>query len=963
MEEKKTLTSSDKLPGCERLTRPEEIKGLSKYLGAIKEAQEEWIEKNMPDEEGGKIGIEVDTIEELPDSVIGIDPTDIESIPDAVIGISDNTKVEVPKEADKLPNPIPKTKIIQDVSKLKVDKKITDLPKEISRIAVGEKEPTEITSYQVGIGGDIKEPTELPNSILSIGSDKEVELPRERLGIGDVIDNISLPVDFPQAPSEGKKEIDLPEGKEKIWPEEINKLPEGKDRIPTEIPNPNLPNERDRIPTKIFDPSLPGNKEQIPGEEKEVEIPAERLTIDPGKDRLNRGIEKRPGEEKDTRLPGDKLKRPAEDKPLKLPDILEKPDIDNKEIDEYVRSRKTSELYTDIIDALTIGHNGKIGAGETKLAGILSASLGKENMTPDELKGAAQSLFQYFQTQKALINAAIIDYPEKRNTTGPSQVNPDTIDITGNKIDRVSYKLPEKLFLEKGDPSTYIRQLAELATYGESGQGWWEGGNSGLSGLGRRTLLDTTLKALVATRGWTEKKLGINRDRLPGESNDFAEVTGKIVGAIKGGINTAEGLISSGNVVRAVGGIGNIIDSFKKQDNGVEDAQRYVADNPTPLNRPGWRNKNIVDPEDGTWNERVNGSGIEITRALPIKATGLELTLEDLCPESKTTITTIDEFKDALAKSPYMTSPHKYIKAKGAKGGSMTLDTNAYWEVVIEPLCKKSLNGGWSFLPHIHEINAENLVEHGVNTHYDKWIPLSNIELQKSKLTSKSLGLFDGEISYPVSVEYTNELRMTVIDDQYKSWRRYFQKVADVSVYSSEAHNEEWYTKRNSSENNNHLVRPTAIDKDKFCIAYYKNVAFNIKVYFMTPQFSTIKKFDLLCVLKDFTEEYYGEIEGGGQDLNISFSIVGENPDDNNLQYKIDSKGVGAWAYTKGENDVVYIGTDVNQSILDSEKIRSFREDLAAGNPINLPEIEVEVDGEKLIFDPDSGNILPVATT
>lgn len=46
----------------------------------------------------------------------------------------------------------------------------------------------------------------------------------------------------------------------------------------------------------------------------------------------------------------------------------------------------------------------------------------------------------------------------------------------------------------------------------------------------------------------------------------------------------------------------------------------------------------------------------------------------------------------------------------------------------------------------------------------------------------------------------------------------------------------------------------------------------------MTPQKSTVSKYDLLVVIKDFTEERSGEIEGGGTDLTVSFSIVGENP-------------------------------------------------------------------------------------
>jgi hypothetical protein len=39
-----------------------------------------------------------------------------------------------------------------------------------------------------------------------------------------------------------------------------------------------------------------------------------------------------------------------------------------------------------------------------------------------------------------------------------------------------------------------------------------------------------------------------------------------------------------------------------------------------------------------------------------------------------------------------------------------------------------------------------------------------------------------------------------------------------------------------------------------------------------------LKKYRLLCVLKDFSEDYVGEIDAGGTDLTVTFSIVGENP-------------------------------------------------------------------------------------
>jgi hypothetical protein len=60
------------------------------------------------------------------------------------------------------------------------------------------------------------------------------------------------------------------------------------------------------------------------------------------------------------------------------------------------------------------------------------------------------------------------------------------------------------------------------------------------------------------------------------------------------------------------------------------------------------------------------------------------------------------------------------------------------------------------------------------------------------------------------------------------------------------------------------------------CTAFYKNITFKISVYVMNPQYSTLRKFSLLCVLKDFSEDYTGEVDSGGSDLSVSFSIVGE---------------------------------------------------------------------------------------
>jgi hypothetical protein len=115
------------------------------------------------------------------------------------------------------------------------------------------------------------------------------------------------------------------------------------------------------------------------------------------------------------------------------------------------------------------------------------------------------------------------------------------------------------------------------------------------------------------------------------------------------------------------------------------------------------------------------------------------------------------------------------------------------------------------------------------------------------------------------------------VDDQWKSWKHYFQKCSDVAVYNSEPHEIDYYDEVNPV--------PTAVDKTTVCTSFYKNIAFEIQIYVMTPQMSTIRKFHLLTVLKDFSEDYSGEVDSGGSDLSVSFSVVGE-VDDRELEMR-----------------------------------------------------------------------------
>jgi hypothetical protein len=65
----------------------------------------------------------------------------------------------------------------------------------------------------------------------------------------------------------------------------------------------------------------------------------------------------------------------------------------------------------------------------------------------------------------------------------------------------------------------------------------------------------------------------------------------------------------------------------------------------------------------------------------------------------------------------------------------------------------------------------------------------------------------------------------------------------------------------------------------------------------MNPQLQTINMSDLLVVLKDFTEEWQGEVDSSPTELALMFSVVGENPkgDGNNDSPKIDDSVVSVF--------------------------------------------------------------------
>ena len=453
-----------------------------------------------------------------------------------------------------------------------------------------------------------------------------------------------------------------------------------------------------------------------------------------------------------------------------------------------------------------------------------------------------------------------------------------------------SYSLP-KFNIDSLNLNNYIRWTAEKTVGQLNG------------GKGRDLLMDETISALVAAREKLEKLSKSNRDRLPGNDSGLLSdlVSGGISGAldnlgnrigdaissnfgkeidIKNPINRPDGENYTEGWVNA-NNRSSSSDAYLPTDSGSEYSQKE-GDLLTKITNPSgsgnssnsfW--KKLGETALDTLTGVKSGEKDYSFKTNYVSGKGIRITLEELCENSPemSNSGTVEGLINLLKASPFITTTNKFTSDKDYGYRTQTLDTNNYWELTLEPYVGVE-NGNMSYLPGIHEINAINIAQHGVNTAYNRWIPYTSFDLQKSKMTSKTLSLYDGEISYPISMEFTNEFRLTIADDQYKSWRTYFERCAQVAIYNSEGHDENYYKNGGSGS----TLEITAIDTSNVCIAMYKNICFRCRIYVMTPQYSTIRKFDLLLVLKDFSEEYTGDVDGGAGDLTVSFSIVGENP-------------------------------------------------------------------------------------
>ena len=523
---------------------------------------------------------------------------------------------------------------------------------------------------------------------------------------------------------------------------------------------------------------------------------------------------------------------------------------------EDISSLTEEELYKMIMEFnLHKTHEYRVNP-ETGKRELVLVGKSAENTNASEWIKKVQSFASSFlnipDNAKLSGSSAIENYENALNSTVKT-----LLAVSNSRKDMPGYKLPESNI--DFDVNNYLRYIAERTV-----------GLTNLKGSARRILLAETLGLLIWGRDEAWKLAKAERHRLPGD-------TGLISDIMSDDINYK-------NITKAV--TSNL-------------AEALFIDTTKPINRPefdkstgrtvtkGWKSGN-TDPTISVPSKDNNFGGLKdflfgntgdtgySFAGNYLKGKGIETTLLELAGTgiSDIRIGTVEGFFDLLKSSPYLTTAGK-VSSSGEYKVS-TLDSNAHWEIVFEPYMGY-LNGWTTFLPMIDEINDRNEKLHGIKTKYSEWIPINSFELQKEKISTRTLGLYDGEVTYPTSIEFTNEFRMTIVDDQYKSWRTYFERVMQVSVYSSSPNTTTSYSSgwTNTKTGVNGV---TVIDRNYQVVAPYKNLAFRCKIFVMTPQLSTITKYDLLLVLKDFSEERSGEIDSSGSDLNLSFSIVGENP-------------------------------------------------------------------------------------
>ena len=768
---------------------------------------------------------------------------------------------------------------------------VNDLPDTVIALEPNDDKEEKLSDYQEKLnlesGGNTGEVEKLSDYKETITDDREIELSDFR---DDIVDNRETELSDFRDDIVDDREVGLGDFIDQISDERDTELSDYQEKLKDAVdpllvldttlirqPEEKAPETQD--PTRqytYFDPQAEGNELY----DSVLERPEEKApeTQDPT----------RPYTYFDPQADGNELydsvlERPDQPEGTKAAIFEKTIETANGDISDLIATVKASQNEEDFYNNLLKLFD-NFGEWGKKIEGIMSAYLTSSKIEIEQVEEYEKKLAQEYEHLQriegynTIAHAEIVQKPvtELETTTdiivpenqNASNVKPENeVENNDNTEWIPKSKLASFNLLGNGlNANAYLRFIAENTI-----------GYIPLHGSAKELLMNETLALLIAARDEVEKLTKSERYRLPG-----VEDQNLLTDFVQGGVANA----ATGAIKRAIGAaVGNSVDTtnpMNRPDGEPVTAWQEVNNRTTSVNKKdsssaGVENEKKLWDDVGETLKQVGQAALGLDSgertysfvANYLNGIGVKLTLSELCGKDSASVNSVDDLYSTLRNSPYLTMPDKFTTTSHNGYVSTSLDTNAYWEIILEPYCGPD-NGDMSYLPAIHEINTRNIAIHGINTAYSKWIPFISFDLQKARMHSKSINLYDGEIFYPVSMEYINELRLTIVDDQYKSWKMYFESCADAAIYNSEPHDKDYYKNGKGV---------TSIDKSSVCVAMYKNVTFRCVIYIMTPQLSTIKKYDLLVTLKDMVEENVGDpTPSAVSDLTVSFSIVGENP-------------------------------------------------------------------------------------
>lgn len=563
-------------------------------------------------------------------------------------------------------------------------------------------------------------------------------------------------------------------------------------------------------------------------------------------------------------------------------------DLDKTRTDKAYELSKT-ELKTDLQKLEDID-NYEEGSKSSNFKDSLDTTQVKRRNDPGKSGRTIFDLDSTVEDPEYKLSEAVL----KTNSikTPNAQGTKEITSITEDKIYTPHYKLPKIGWgnFWSGDalnPSTYLRWATENTV-----------GKIPIHGAAKATLIDETLAMLVLGREKLEKLAKANRDRLPGGDlgllSDLANGSLSVKSAAKSVVSAVGGALSKSAVDRskplnrpkdekskqtqweAVGQF--IYDYDGDSAKGGEGSGGFLKKVGNSL--MGGSNNSVSKHEIRKFSQLANEKFLT-TSTNGIEKIGIGQTLQDLVMANDGATESLEQFKVAIRGGRYTTVPEKFTSTSNTTN-YMTLDSNHIWEIIIKPYVGQ-LNGERTWLPSFLEMDKTNKQSFNQLTNFSKgWLPITGFELQDKKLISKELPLFDGSISFPMGLEFTNELRVTFADDSLKTLKRYFDLCTKVSAYMSNIHqkSESGYEKAVNDPGIELVLNPTVYLEGKIHPGLYKNLSFLITIFILTPQYGTIKKCNLLCVLKDYTIENQGEMDSSPTELSVTFSIVGENPGD-----------------------------------------------------------------------------------